>query len=99
MRLGELITLTDLLRIDRTRAAVAIDVIDDWRSYDDPALRILLGMLKPVVTKIQERADFAIEPLTEPAQETLTNWLADSIIANEKQIRSRRNAFIKLPEL
>ncbi len=99
MRLAELRALTDMLGIDRARATVAIEMMGDWQSYDDPGLCIVMRMLKPVVTKLCERADFSLEPLTEPAQDTFTDWLADSIITNEVQIRDRRNAFIKLPQL
>lgn len=99
LRLAELRTLTDLLDIDRARATVAIEVIGDWRSYDDAGLSVVMCLLKPVVMKLRERADFPIEPLTKPAQDTLSDWLADSIITNEEQIRHRRDAFIKLPQL
>jgi predicted transcriptional regulator len=99
MRLAELRALTDILDIDRARATVAIEMMGDWQSYDDPGLCIVMRMLKSVVTKLHERADFSLEPLTEPAQDKFTDWLADSIITNEVQIRDRRNAFMKLPQL
>lgn len=99
LRLAELRALTDLLEIDRARASVAIEVIGDWRSYDDPGLCIVMRLLKPVVTKLRERADFPLEPLTKPAEDTLSDWIADTVITNEEQIRNRRNAFIKLPQL
>lgn len=99
IRLGEFKTLTDLLGIDRARATVAIEIIGDWQSYDDPGLNIMMGLLVPAVTKLRDRADFTIEPLTRPAQEKLSDWLADSIITNEQQIRNRRDSFVKLPDL
>ena len=99
MRLAELRSLTDLLEIDRARATVAIEVMDDWRRYDDPGLYILMRLIKPVVIKLDERADFAPDPLTESAEDIFSDWLADSIITNEVQIRDRRNAFMKLPQL
>ena len=99
LRIAELRSLTDLLGIDRARATVAIEVIGDWQSYDDPGLNVAMRLLQPVVSKLRERADFAIQPLTKPAQDRLSDWLADTIITNEEQIRLRRDTFIKLPEL
>jgi transcriptional regulator with XRE-family HTH domain len=97
--LAELRTLTDLLKIDRARATVAIEVIGDWQSYDDPGLCIFMRLVKLVVTKLEDRADFTLEPLTEAAEEKLSNWLVDTIIANAEQIRHRRNDFIQPPRL
>lgn len=99
MRIAELLTLTEVLRIDPARAVVAIEVIGDWQCYDDPALGIVMSLLHPVVTKLRDRANFAIQPLTKPAQARLSDWLADTIITNEEQIRNRRDAFVKLPDL
>ena len=91
--------LTEMFEIDHARATIAIEVMGDWESYDDPALSLIIRLLKPVVLKLGERADFPIEPLTNPAQDTLSDWLANTIIANEEQIRNRRDGFIKLPEI
>ncbi len=99
LRLAELKALTEMFEIDHARATIAIEVMGDWESYDDPALSLIIRLLKPVVLKLGERADFPIEPLTNPAQDTLSDWLANTIIANEEQIRNRRDGFIKLPEI
>ena len=99
LRLAELRALTDLLGIDRARASVAIEVIGDWQCYDDPGLNIVMKLIHPVVSRLRDRADFPIELLPETAQERLSNWLADTIITNEEQIRNRRGTFVKLPEL
>jgi hypothetical protein len=99
LRVVELRALMDLLEIDCARASVAIEVMGDWRSYDDPGLCIVMHMLKPVVTGLNAKAQFPIEPLTKPAQNTLSNWLIDIIIANQEQILRRRDAFINLPQL
>lgn len=99
MTLRELRTLTDLLDIDRALATVAIEVIGDWRAYDDPGLSILLRLIRPVVTKLDQRADFPIERLTDHAEQKVANWLADMLIANEEQIRHRRNEFIERPRI
>ena len=85
--------------IDRARAIIAIDVIGDWQSYDDPHLCIVMRLLAPVVSKLNERAEFSIEPLTVAAETRLADWLANLIITNEEQIRHRRNEFVKLPSL
>ena len=99
MLVSELRALTDLLDIDRARATVAIEVIGAWQAYDDPGLSILLRLVRPVVTKLDQRADFPIEPLTDQAEEKVSNWLANTLIANEEQIRHRRNDFIELPRI
>lgn len=99
IRQGEVKSLTDLLGIDLARATVAIEMIGDWQSYDDPGLSIVMGLLVPVVAKLRDRADFSIERLTRPAQDKLSDWLADTIITNEQQIRNRRDSFVKLPDL
>ena len=99
LMLSELRTLTDLLDIDRALATLAIEVIGDWRAYDDPGLSILLRLIKPVVTKLDQCADFPIAPLTDHAEQKVSNWIADMLIANEEQIRHRRNDFIELPRL
>lgn len=99
LRLAELNALTELFEIDHARATIAIEVMGDWQSYDDPSLSLVIRLLKPVVLKLGERADFPLEPLTDPAQDKLSDWLADTIIANEAQIRNRRDAFIKLPQI
>jgi hypothetical protein len=91
--------LTDLLGIDRARASVAIELLGDWQFYDDPGLNLVMRLLPSVVSKLGDRADFPVEPLSTSAQERLSDWLADTIITNEEQIRNRRDGFIKLPEL
>jgi len=99
LRLAELNALTKLFEIDHARATIAIEVMGNWQSYDDPSLSLVIRLLRPVVLKLGERADFPIEPLTDPAQDKLSDWLADTIIANEAQIRNRRDAFIKMPQI
>jgi hypothetical protein len=97
LRMIDLRHLSEVLEIDRARAVVAIEILGDWRSYDDPALLIMMRLIGLVVGKVNTDADFPIEPLTEPAEKRLSEWLAKTIITNEEQIRSRRNDFIKLP--
>jgi hypothetical protein len=99
LRVAELWALTDLLEIDCGRASVAIEVMGDWRSYDDAGLCIVMQMLKSVVNGLNDKAHIPIEPLTKPALNTLSNWLTDTIIANQEQILRRREAFINLPQL
>lgn len=99
LRLVDLRLLSEVLQIDRARAVVAIEVLGDWRSYDDPALRIMMRLIGPVVDKLNAGTDFPIEPLTGPAENQLSDWLARTIITNEEQIRHRRNEFVKLPAL
>ena len=99
LRIAEFRALTHLLQIDRTRAIVAIELIGDWKCYDDPGLNIVMHLLPPVVSKLRDRAEFAIQPLTKPAQNRLSDWLANTIITNEEQIRHRRDTFINLPEI
>jgi hypothetical protein len=59
----------------------------------------MMRLIGPVVGKLNAGADFPIEPLTEPAENQLSDWLARTIITNEEQIRHRRNEFVKLPVL
>ena len=99
LRVVELRALTDLLGIDCARASVAIEVMGDWRSYDDPGLCIIMHMLKSVITGLNDKAHIPIEPLTKPAENTLSKWLVDIIVANQEQILRRRDAFINLPQL
>lgn len=99
LRIADFQALTDLLGIDRARAIVAIELIGDWQSYDDPGLSIVMCLLPAIVSKLRDRSTFSIQPLPKPAQERLTDWLANSIITNEEQIRSRQDSFIKLPDL
>jgi hypothetical protein len=99
LRMIDLRHLSEVLEMDRARAVVAIEILGDWRSYDDPALLIMMRLIRPVVDKLNTDADFLIEPLTEPAEKRLSEWLAKTIITNEEQIRSRRNDFIKLPAI
>jgi hypothetical protein len=54
---------------------------------------IRLGELKSLTDLL------GIDPLTRPAQDKLSDWLADTIITNEQQIRNRRDSFVKLPDL
>lgn len=99
LRLSELRTITDLLGIDRARATFAIEIIGDWQCYDDPELGLVMQLMRPVVAKLSERADFPIEPLTQKAEDRLSDWLVRTIITNEEQIRNRRDEFVKLPDL
>lgn len=99
LRLADLQQLSGVLQIDRARAVVAIEILDDWRSYDDPALHIMMQLIGPVVAKVNAGADFPVEALTGPAENLLSDWLAKTIITNEEQIRNRRNEFVKLPSL
>lgn len=99
LRLSELQTITDLLGIERARATFAIEVLGDWQCYDDPEVGLVMQLMGPVVAKLSERANFPVEPLTQKAQDRLSDWLVRSIITNEEQIRNRRDDFVKLPEL
>jgi transcriptional regulator with XRE-family HTH domain len=99
LRLVDLRHLSEVLQIDRARAVVAIEVLGDWRSYDDPVLCIMMRLIRPVVEKVNASTDFPIEALTGPAKIQLSEWLAKTIITNEEQIRHRRNEFVKLPNL
>lgn len=99
LRLSELRPITDLLGIDRARATFAIEIMGDWQCYDDPELGLMMQLMKPVVAKLIERAKFPIEPLTQKAEDRLSDWLVRTIITNEEQIRNRRDDFVDLPEL
>ena len=99
LRLSELRTITDLLGIERARATFAIEIIGDWQAYNDPELGLVMQLMKPVVAKLIDRANFPIEPLTQKAEDRLSDWLVRTIITNEEQIRNRRDDFVNLPEL
>jgi hypothetical protein len=58
-----------------------------------------MRMLAPVYRKVDASADFPMEPLTPAAEEEFTTWLADTLVTNQKQIRRRRDEFLKLPTL
>ena len=98
-RLEELITLIAVLGIDPPRAMIAIGLLDDWQRYSDVNLGVVLQLLQPVLDKLEAQSEFAIEPLTEPAVARFSDWLAEAIIANEEQIRLRRDSFHDLPEV
>ncbi|HWU01785.1 MAG TPA: hypothetical protein VN222_03510 [Novosphingobium sp.] len=99
LRLSDLRRLSDILGLNAARAVIAIEVIGDWSAYDEPMLEILIGMLAPVFKKVDARADFPMEPLTDKAQEELTTWLANTLVTNQAQIRQRRDQFVSTPSL
>ena len=99
LRLEAIVALYDRLGIDRQRALLAIDVLGDWQRYFDPNLGVILQLVQPVLAALDATAEFAIEPLTGPAVIRFSEWLANAIIANEEQIRSRRDSFADLPEV
>ncbi len=98
-RLEELIALIAVLGIDPPRAMIAIGLLDDWQRYSDVNLGVVLQLLQPVLDKLEAQSEFSIEPLTEPAVARFSDWLAEAIIANEEQIRLRRDSFHDLPEV
>lgn len=99
LRIEAIVALYDLLGIDRERALMAIGVLGDWQRYFDTNLGVVLQLVQPVLAKLETSAEFAIEPLTGPAVARFSEWLANAIIANEEQIRSRRDSFADLPEV
>lgn len=99
LRVAELEALTDLLGIDRARARVAIELIGDWQAYDDPGLGVVMRLIDPVVSRLRDKSEFPVQPLTKPAQERLSIWIADTILTNDTQIRNRQEAFMKLPDI
>jgi len=99
LRLEAIVALYARLGIDRQRALMAIDVLGDWQRYFDTNLGVILQLVQPVLAALDTSAEFAIEPLTGPAVARFAEWLANAIIANEEQIRSRRDSFADLPEV
>ena len=99
LRLVDLKRLSTIVGIDATRAIIAIEVIGDWSVYDEPVLEILIRMLATVFKKVDASADFPMEPLSAAAEEKFTTWLAEILVTNQKQIRQRRDEFVKLPTL
>jgi transcriptional regulator with XRE-family HTH domain len=99
LRLEAIVALSDLLGIDRQRALMAIGVLGDWQRYFDANLEVILQLVQPLLAKLDVQAEFAIEPLSAPAVDLFSNWLADALVANEEQIRRRRDTFTDLPEL
>jgi len=99
LRLVDLKRLSAIVGIDAAKAVIAIEVIGDWSAYDEPVLEILIRMLAPVFKKVDASADFPMEPLSVAAEEKFTTWLADILVTNQKQIRQRRDEFVKLPSL
>lgn len=99
LRLVDLKRLSAIVGIDAAKAVMAIEVIGDWNAYDEPVLEILIRMLAPVFKKVDASADFPMEPLSEAAEEKFTTWLAEILVTNQKQIRQRRDEFVKLPTL
>lgn len=99
MRLEAIVALADLLDVDRERAFMAIAVLGDWQRYFDANLVVILQLVQPLLRRLDQLAEFAIEPLSVPAVERLAQWLADAIVANEEYIRLRRDTFTDLPEV
>lgn len=99
LRLEAIIALNERLGIEHQRALMAIGVLGDWQRYFDSNLGVVLQLVQPVLARLDALAEFAIEPLTQPAAARFADWLANAIIANEEQIRSRRDSFADLPEV
>jgi transcriptional regulator with XRE-family HTH domain len=99
LRLVDLKRLSAIVGTDAAKAVIAIEIIGDWSAYDEPVLEILIRMLAPVFRKVDASADFPMEPLSAAAEEKFTTWLADILVTNQKQIRQRRDEFVKLPSL
>jgi|GEM_PF-2262309 len=99
LRIEAIVALYDLFGIDRQRALLAIDVLGDWQRYFDTNLGVILQLVQPVLAALDTSAECEIEPLTAPAVARFSEWLAHAIIANEEQIRSRRDSFADLPEV
>jgi len=91
--------LSDLLGIDQSRAWIAVGQLGDWQRYNDVNLAVIVQLVGPMLEKLETRADFAIEPLTQSAAEQVSEWVAELIISNAEQIRRRRETIEDLPEL
>lgn len=97
---NELISmLVDVLAIDRARSILAIAVLGDWQRYNDANLGIIVQLIGRTLDRLDARAEFAIEPLTEPAADQIADWIAEVIVTNAEQIRQRRDMIVDLPEL
>lgn len=99
LRARDVIVICAAIGVDRLVATYAIEGIGGWQSYYDEVLRILLGVVRSAVLKINDGATAAIEPLTPSAQEQLAKWIADTVIENQQQIRDRRERLNDLPRL
>ena len=98
-KVEDITAICDVLDIDRSLATFAIDTIGDWSSYYDPALQVSVNMLGRVVAKINERRTCDIELLPPAAIEILTDWIVRTIIDNQEQICSRREAMPAMPRV
>jgi hypothetical protein len=99
LRVRDILVICNSLGIDRLRAWFAIECMGDWQHYYDVTLQVALRLFKPVILKINERATDAIEPLSAGALETLSDWIANTVIRNQDQIHSRRESFADLPRI
>ena len=96
---GDLVAICEVLDLDSSVATFAIATMADWSAYYDPALQVSVSLLGRVVSKINERRTCEIELLPPAAIEILTDWIVQTIIDNQQQICSRREAIPALPQM
>lgn len=86
-------TLTELgqiLEIDMGRAWLAIALFGDLKLYDDPTLIIAVDLIEPLVRNIRQDLPYPLEPLHPKATMQLSNWIAATVIENQRQLFARR---------
>jgi hypothetical protein len=99
LRCRDIITICAAIGIDRQSASYAIETMGSWEYYYEVSLGIVLSLSKPILSKIIDQATAAMEPLSPAALEQLSDWIAETVIRNQKQIYDRRDRLTDLPRL
>lgn len=97
LRCRDIITICAAIGIDRLSASYAIETMGNWEYYYEVSLGIVLSLAKPILSKIIDQATAAMEPLSPAALEQLSDWIAETVIRNQKQIYDRRDRVTDLP--
>ena len=85
-----LVDFGNALEIDKTRAVVAIERFQDWRTYYDPTLIMAVDLLRPVVEMVNRQSTKALEPLHPKAIQQLAGWISETVIRHHEEVSAFR---------
>lgn len=94
MRYDHLVALFEAAGIDRLRSVLAVEVLQDTDSYDNPAIRMIADILPSLLTFLTSQDMHLVDPFRAHETTIISEHIAKYLVQVVEKRLARRNSLI-----
>lgn len=95
MRYDHLVALFDAAGIDRLRSVLAVEVLQDPDSYDNPAIKMIADILPPLLEYLMSQDMNLVDPFRTHETGMISEHIAKYLIQVVEKRQARQNALFE----